>query len=149
MSSENNEQKSDSSVVYEPVLPSPLDSLDEQPTPNAEPAAQQPTPNAEPAAQQPTPNANFRRPPLGRPTPPFPLPPRPLGFWGLLVKDATVVVVGVATFCFLSLFLFFALLTVFANALNEASESALVVEETLSGNDDSLGKIVVLPIEGA
>lgn len=84
-----------------------------------------------------------------RPTrPPFPVPPRPLGFWPLFFKDVTVSVAGVATFCFLTFFLFFATFVGLAGALNDASESALVLEETISGDETAPGKIVVLPIEG-
>ncbi len=84
-----------------------------------------------------------------RPTqPPFRVPPRPIGFWPLFFKDVTVSVAGVATFCFLSFFLLFATLVGLAGALNDASESALVLEETISGDETAPGKIVVLPIEG-
>lgn len=84
-----------------------------------------------------------------RPTrPSFPVPPRPIGFWALFFKDVTVSVAGVATFCLLSFFLFFAVIVGLAGALNDASESALVLEETISGDETAPGKIVVLPIEG-
>ncbi|MBP3556845.1 MAG: signal peptide peptidase SppA [Thermoguttaceae bacterium] len=84
-----------------------------------------------------------------RPTqPPFRVPPRPIGFWPLFFKDVTVSVAGVATFCFLSFFLFFATLVGLAGALNDSSESALVVEETIYGDETASAKIVVLPIEG-
>lgn len=84
-----------------------------------------------------------------RPTrPPFSVPPRPIGFWPLFFKDVTVSVAGVATFCFLTFFLFFATIVGIVGALNDASESALVLEETISGDETAPGKIVVLPIEG-
>lgn len=107
-----------------------------------------PRPNA-PNASDSTPNPNFAPNAAPRPTaPPFRVPPRPLGFWPLFFKDVTVSVVGVATFCFLSFFLFFASLVGLAGALNDASESDLVAEETISGDETAPGKIVVLPIEG-
>jgi len=95
-------------------------------------------------------SSNFATPNAApRPTrPPFPVPPRPIGFWPLFFKDVTVSVAGVATFCFLSFFLFFATIVGLAGALNDASESALVLEETISGDETAPGKIVVLPIEG-
>lgn len=107
-----------------------------------------PRPNA-PNASNSTPNPDFAPNAAPRPTaPPFRVPPRPLGFWPLFFKDVTVSVVGVATFCFLSFFLFFASLVGLAGALNDASESDLVAEETISGDETAPGKIVVLPIEG-
>lgn len=108
-----------------------------------------PRPNA-PNASDSTPNPNFATPNAApRPTrPPFPVPPRPLGFWPLFFKDVTVSVAGVATFCFLTFFLFFATIVGIVGALNDASESALVLEETISGDETAPGKIVVLPIEG-
>ncbi|MBQ9799738.1 MAG: signal peptide peptidase SppA [Thermoguttaceae bacterium] len=81
-------------------------------------------------------------------TPPLRVPPRPIGFWPLFFKDVTVSVAGVATFCFLTFFLLFATIVGLAGALNDASESALVLEETISGDETAPGKIVVLPIEG-
>ena len=81
-------------------------------------------------------------------SPPFRVPPRPIGFWPLFFKDVTVSVAGVATFCFLSFFLFFAVIVGLAGALSDSSESALVAEETISGDETATGKIVVLPIEG-
>lgn len=102
-----------------------------------------------PNASNSTPNPDFAPNAAPRPTaPPFRVPPRPLGFWPLFFKDVTVSVVGVATFCFLSFFLFFASLVGLAGALNDASESDLVAEETISGDETAPGKIVVLPIEG-
>ncbi len=119
-----------------PILSSPLDSP-------AEPA---PTPNVADAA---TPNPNVAPPAAPRPTqPPLRVPPRPLGFWELFIKDVTTSVAGVATFCFLSFFLFFATVVGLAGALGDSSESNLVVEETISGAETAPGKIVVLPIEG-
>ena len=107
-----------------------------------------PRPNA-PNASDSTPNPNFAPNAAPRPTrPPFPVPPRPLGFWPLFFKDVTVSVAGVATFCFLTFFLFFATIVGIVGALNDASESALVLEETISGDETAPGKIVVLPIEG-
>lgn len=91
---------------------------------------------------------NFARNAVPRPTPPFRVPPRPIGFWPLFFKDVTVSVAGVATFCFLSFFLFFATLVGLAGALNDASESDIVAEETIFGDETAPGKIVVLPIEG-
>jgi len=112
------------------------------PRPNA-PNASNSTPNPNFAPNFATPNA------APRPTtPPFRVPPRPLGFWPLFFKDVTVSVAGVATFCFLTFFLFFATFVGLAGALNDASESALVLEETISGDETAPGKIVVLPIEG-
>lgn len=103
-----------------------------------------------PNAPDSTSNPNFAtRNAAPRPTaPPFRVPPRPLGFWTIFFKDVTVSVAGVATFCFLSFFLFFATIVGLAGALNDASESALVLEETISGDETAPGKIVVLPIEG-
>lgn len=103
-------------------------------------------PNADDVSPTPvnfTPNAAPRP-----PRPPFRVPPRPLGFWPLFFKDVTVSVAGVATFCFLSFFLFFATIVGLAGALSDSSESALVLEETISGDETCEGKIVVLPIEG-
>ncbi|MBR4832939.1 MAG: signal peptide peptidase SppA [Thermoguttaceae bacterium] len=90
-----------------------------------------------------TPNA------ASRPTQPFRVPPpRPIRFGQIVLKDLATTVVGVATFCFLAFFLLIIGLGAFVAILDDASTSALVVEETLSGDDKSAGKIVVLPIEG-
>ncbi|MBQ7814293.1 MAG: signal peptide peptidase SppA [Thermoguttaceae bacterium] len=100
-------------------------------------------------AAAPSTNPNFARNAAPRPTtPPFRVPPRPIGFWPLFFKDVTVSVAGVATFCFLTFFLFFATIVGLAGALNDASESDIVAEETISGDETAPGKIVVLPIEG-
>ncbi|MBR4104644.1 MAG: signal peptide peptidase SppA [Thermoguttaceae bacterium] len=106
-----------------------------------------PRPNA-PNASNSTPNPNFAPNVATRPTTPFRVPPRPIGFWALFFKDVTTSVAGVATFCFLSFFLFFAAIVGLAGALSDSDESSLVVEETIFGDDDAPGKIVVLPIEG-
>lgn len=138
-----------------PILSPPLDSFAEPPTnANADDAtvAQQPAnANSDDAT---TANSNFApnfatSQAAPRPTrPPFGVPPRPLGFWALFFKDVTTSVVAVATFCFLSFFLFLATIALFAAALGGSDESQLVVEETISGDETAPGKIVVLPIEG-
>ena len=129
--------------------PEDADQIVNEPTNENADDVSTPRPNA-PNASNSTPNPNFATPNAApRPTrPPFPVPPRPLGFWPLFFKDVTVSVAGVATFCFLTFFLFFATIVGLAGALNDASESALVLEETISGDETAPGKIVVLPIEG-
>lgn len=120
----------------------------ESPNENADDApatTQTPVSNAADAST----NPNFAPNAAPRPTTPsFRVPPRPIGFWPLFFKDVTVSVAGVATFCFLTFFLLFATIVGLAGALNDASESALVLEETISGDETAPGKIVVLPIEG-
>ena len=113
-------------------------------TPNFAPGApafnspsNSPRPSAPPFPAPPRPSAQ-----------PFPAPPRPIGFWPLFFKDVTASVAGVATFCFMSFFLFFAVIVGLAGALSDSSESTLVFEETISGDETATGKIVVLPIEG-
>lgn len=108
------------------------------------------TENADVSTPTPQPSPNFATPNAApRPIrPPFPAPPRPLGFWPLLLKDVITSVVGVATFCFFSLFLLIATLAGVVGALGDASESSLVLEETVCGNETADAKIVVLPIEG-
>lgn len=118
-----------------PILSSPLDSP-------AEPTTNENAADAPSSTQTPVSNAAPRTPP------PFRVPPRPIGFWALFFKDVTTSVAAVATFCFLSFFLFFASLVGLAGALSDSDESSLVVEETISGDETSAGKIVVLPIEG-
>ncbi len=120
----------------------------ESPNENADDAPASTNPNFAPNAADASPNPNFAPNAAPRPTPPLRVPPRPIGFWPLFFKDVTVSVAGVATFCFLSFFLFFATIVGLAGALNDASESALVLEETISGDETAPGKIVVLPIEG-
>lgn len=128
--------------------PEDADQIVNEPTNENADDVSTPRPNA-PNASASTPNPNFAPNDAPRPTrPPFPVPPRPLGFWPLFFKDVTVSVAGVATFCFLTFFLFFATIVGLAGALNDASESALVLEETISGDETAPGKIVVLPIEG-
>ncbi|MBQ9128799.1 MAG: signal peptide peptidase SppA [Thermoguttaceae bacterium] len=128
--------------------PEDADQIVNEPTNENADDVSTPHPNA-PNASASTPNPNFAPNDAPRPTrPPFPVPPRPLGFWPLFFKDVTVSVAGVATFCFLTFFLFFATIVGLAGALNDASESALVLEETISGDETAPGKIVVLPIEG-
>lgn len=119
-----------------------------------EEAAQNPneptTENADVSTPTPQPSPNFATPNAAtRPVrPPFPAPPRPLGFWPLLLKDVITSVAGIATFCFLSFFLLIATLVGVVGALSDSSESSLVLEETVCGNETADAKIVVLPIEG-
>lgn len=134
MKPEDADQMTNESPNENAAAPSPRSTASDAPdsTPQSNFSSNFATPNAAP-----------------RPTaPPFRVPPRPLGFWPLFFKDVTVSVAGVATFCFLTFFLFFATIVGLAGALNDASESALVLEETISGDETAPGKIVVLPIEG-
>lgn len=111
----------------------------------------EPTPeNADVSTPTPNPSPNFATPNAApRPIrPPFPAPPRPLGFWPLLLKDVITSVAGIATFCFLAFFLLVATLVGVVGALGDSSESSLVLEETVCGNETADAKIVVLPIEG-
>ena len=121
----------------------------ESPNENADDAPASTNQNFAPNAADASTNRNFAPNAAPRPTTPsFRVPPRPIGFWPLFFKDVTVSVAGVATFCFLTFFLLFATIVGLAGALNDASESALVLEETISGDETAPGKIVVLPIEG-
>ncbi|MBR5243199.1 MAG: S49 family peptidase, partial [Thermoguttaceae bacterium] len=108
------------------------------------------TENADVSTPTPHPSPNFATPNAApRPVrPPFPAPPRPLGFWPLLLKDVITSVAGIATFCFLAFFLLIATLAGVVGALGDSSESSLVLEETVCGNETADAKIVVLPIEG-
>jgi protease-4 len=111
----------------------------------------EPTPeNADVSTPTPQLSPNFATPnAAARPVrPPFPAPPRPLGFWPLLLKDVITSVAGAAAFCFLAFFLLIATLAGVVGALGDSSESSLVLEETLYGNETANAKIVVLPIEG-
>ncbi len=122
------------------MKPEDADPMKSEPT--NENAASTPRPNFSPNFA--TPNA------ASRPTPLFRVqPPRPIRFGQILLKDLATTVAGVATFCFLAFFLLIVGLGAFVAALDDASDSSLVVEETLFGDEKSAGKIVVLPIEGA
>ncbi len=151
MTSENNGQNNQTSpnatddfAPVAPLLTSPLDSFNEA-RPNDDAATPDSAPKPRASSNSASTNAASTN---AAPRSPFNAPPRPIGFWALFFKDLTTSVASVATFCFLSFFLFFAAIVGIAGALSESSESNLVLEETISGDETAPGKIVVLPIEG-
>lgn len=116
---------------------------------NDSPDARPTNENAVPSTPGPKISPNFTPPPNLRPTPPFRVPPpRPIRFGQVVLKDLATTIAGVATFCFLSFFLVVVGIGACVAALGDGSTASLVVEETLSGDERSAGKIVVLPIEG-
>lgn len=116
---------------------------------NDSPDARPTNENAVPSTPGPKISPNFTPPPNLRPTQPFRVPPpRPIRFGQIVLKDLATTIAGVATFCFLSFFLVVVGIGACVAAFGDGSTASLVVEETLSGDERSAGKIVVLPIEG-